>query len=761
MDVTTVPGSAPRGRVGRRRRALALGVVWLCALGHATSTLLPFASLPGWADTWGTLAVNAAACAILAVQARVVRVERRSWTWLAVALAVYLVGDLLWALLGQPDGVSIADAFWIAFYPLLYVGLLSLVRTRTGTRGLAPWLDGIVLGLAVSALLGALVLDPIIRSATALSSVAVVVNLAYPTGDLLLIVLLVAALGPLRGKPDRALLLVALSTALFAVGDGSYLVLSAKGTYHPGSPVDSAWVLAYALLASASWVRTPARERAAAVVIERGNAMPLAGASVAVGVLCLDHWNDVSVGAVFLAAAALAAVIARMLLAQRDLRGMAVIHREARTDDLTQLSNRRSFGERLVESTSTDPRSAVLLLDLDGFKDVNDSLGHHAGDQLLTVVARRLLAIAQGQAVVARLGGDEFALLVRRRTPVEVIDVARQIHEALVEPIPVESLRIRIDASIGIALFPEHGATPSDLMRCADVAMYTAKRARCGTVVYDVESDPNNRQQLELLNELHAAIDQDQLVLHYQPKVNLADGALRGFEALVRWNHPTRALLYPADFIPLIARARLMPRLTQLVLRKAMSEMRNAQPTLARLSPDWSVSVNIAPDDLLDDRFPEMVARLLAEVGFAAKRLVLEITEGALISEPVRAERAIARLRSIGVRISLDDFGVGFSSLGHLSSLTVDELKLDRSLIADLLDEDRARAIVRATAGLAGALNLELVVEGVEDEETRLCLMNLDCTIAQGFYFARPMPVGDIAAWLANSSPPTEVRVAG
>ena len=728
-------------------------VVYVCSLvvvSRSDSSAL-------WIDSWGTLVVEGIAVLVLVARPWSVTQERRSWGWIASAMALYFCADLLWNFIGQPENSSAADVLYLCFYPLMYVGLISLVRQRTHARELAPWLDGITCGLAVAGVAAAFLVGPTIEAASKLDTLGAVVNLAYPIADLLLIVIVVSLLGPIRWKPDAALTIAFAGLFCMALADVAFLKLTSTGEFHVGSFIDAGWMASCVLLMVASWTRLPHVRRDLVVDRTKVSVTPLIASAVAIAVMVAGRSGSVPFVAVLASAGALATAIARMVLAHQDIRALGTSHQQARTDELTTLLNRRGFAEVLSELTTAGTSVAVILLDLDGFKEVNDSLGHHAGDQLLSVVAARLQHTVGLSGKVARLGGDEFALVLPNASITRAWALSERIHAALTEPSRIDGLEIRIDASIGIAVSPEHGADANGLLRCSDVAMYQAKRSGKPTMVYQPEADPHSRDQVVALAEVHRAFEQDELVLHYQPKVSLIDRRVHGFEALVRWNHPKRGLLLPDDFLPLIERANLMPRLTRVVLHKALADA-SGWPTNG--DGAWSVSVNIAPGDLLDESFPAGVISALQAVDFVPNRLILEITEGTLLSEPHRAQRAITRLRETGVRVSLDDFGIGFSSLSHLANLTIDELKLDRSLVADVANEQRSRAIVTATAGLAEALGVDLVVEGIEDESTIDLLTGLRCDLAQGFLFGRPMPSDEISSWFRSINRPI-VAVAG
>jgi diguanylate cyclase len=750
-------GTSPTSLISRRS-ATVLAVARSMTVGAVvcytvTLPLIPRGgSLARWIDSWGLLAFAAFGSAVLLARSVLVRKERFSWLLIGLAYLLNCFGDVVWYLLDYPATASKADIFYLGFYPVMYVGLLLLVRQRTRDRAVAPWLDGLTLGLATAAVIGAFAFGSIVESAAASTISSRLVNLSYPIGDLILIVLMVASMSSARWRPDRAVGCIAVSILMYALADTLYLYQSASDSYAPGSIVDASWAGGLALSMAAAWLKIPdvkVTTRSPSHV----SVMALLASAAATGVLILGAIRHIPLGATVAAGTALAVAIGRMVLTHSDLRSLAASRIEARTDDLTRLANRRSLNEALVASASADAQVTLLLLDLDGFKEVNDSLGHHAGDQLLGVIAERLCQTVGGNSLVARLGGDEFAVLLNTAEAAEGDTVARRIHESLQVPTHVQDLEIRIEASIGLA--KSSGAAASspyeaaaELLRCADVAMYAAKRSRSKTQWYLPEVDPNSRTQLQTMTEFRRALEREELVLYYQPKVSLAGGRISGFEALIRWEHPTRGLLLPDQFLPLVEAANLLPRITRFALRSALAD--------ACLWPHvggrpLSISINVSPGDLLDESFAGLVQAMIAQSGMAPERVILEITEGTLINEPVRVERSITNLRNVGVRISLDDFGSGFSSLSHLAMLTIDELKLDRTIAADVVHHQngqRSRAIVAATASLANALGVELVVEGIEDEETRQCLDDLGCDLAQGFYFSRPMPANEVVNWI-------------
>ncbi|TFV63038.1 EAL domain-containing protein [Geodermatophilus sp. DF01-2] len=421
---------------------------------------------------------------------------------------------------------------------------------------------------------------------------------------------------------------------------------------------------------------------------------------------------------------------------------------EAHHDPLTGLANRRRFIEELERTVYAAPsRScAVLMIDLDRFKEINDSFGHSVGDELLCQMGPRLQSALGAGDLLARMGGDEFAVLLPDADGGRAEEVAHRLGGALREAFVLDGMPLHVDASIGIALCPEHGRDRSLLLARADTAMYGAKRGRHGHRVWRADGTPDSRDRLETLEQLRAALDTDQLVPYYQPKVDLWTGAVVGAEALVRWEHPTRGLLSPDVFLPLAEQAGLMRRLALRVLEQSLRDLRTWRDDGAHLS----VAVNLSVSNLQDLALPAQVAMLLETLSVPAPALTLEITEDVLMADAARSQQVLAGLRELGVRLSIDDYGTGYSSLTYLRALPVDELKLDRTFAMNLTSDPRATAIVRSTGQLSRDLGMTMVVEGVEDAGTLAALREWGCDLAQGYHIARPMPAVPFLAWLRD-----------
>jgi diguanylate cyclase (GGDEF)-like protein/PAS domain S-box-containing protein len=417
-------------------------------------------------------------------------------------------------------------------------------------------------------------------------------------------------------------------------------------------------------------------------------------------------------------------------------------------DALTGLPNRTFLRERLEESIRAGEREmkpcAVLLMDLDGFKSVNDSLGHQVGDQLLHQVSQRMRGVLRKADTIARYGGDEFAIVPWGATDVpRAVLIAEKILQAVDKPFTIDDQPLSVNMSIGIAVFPQHADDADALTRRADVAMYAAKRARSGFSVYSVDQEGgDNGGRAPLIGKLRYAIDQFELVLHYQPIVSLADGHTSKVEALVRWGHPSHGLLPPDDFIPSAEQTNLIKPLTAWVLNEALGQVH----AWSKAGIDVGVAVNLSARNLLDDELPDAVAQLLSTWQVAPEKLSLEITESSIIA--AEAEHTLQRLHATGVRISVDDFGTGYSSLTYLKRLPVQEIKIDKSFVIDMATNRDGAAIVRSTIDLGHNLGLKVVAEGVEDENSEALLREYGCDFLQGFHIARPAAAGLLGPWL-------------
>ncbi|MGI5244805.1 putative bifunctional diguanylate cyclase/phosphodiesterase [Dactylosporangium sp. CA-139066] len=442
--------------------------------------------------------------------------------------------------------------------------------------------------------------------------------------------------------------------------------------------------------------------------------------------------------------------------------------RSGRLDPLTGLANRKGLEREVAQTLHehaeraeggvAERRLALLLLDLDGFKQVNDALGHRVGDRLLIEVGRRLTAAAGASGadnLVGRLGGDEFAVVVPHlRDTADARRCAAEIMSALSEPVLLDELPIDVGASVGVAVYPEHGTDFAELMQHADVAMYDAKGRGDNLAVYAPESDHNTPERLSLLADLRRALESGTaggIELYYQPQVELATGTMVGVEALLRWRHPQRGPIDPEELIRVAEHSPVMRLLTLRIVDEAIGQLAAWRSTTPA-AEGVRVAVNVSVRDLHTGEIAERIAARLNQTGVDPSRLELEITESALMADPRRVLATLAKLEKLGVAIALDDFGTGYSSMLHLRRLPLAEVKIDRSFVLGVATDPDDAAIVRSMIDLARALGLRVVAEGVEDERTWRMLVEAGCDVAQGWYFARPMPPDRLLDWLSKTA---------
>jgi diguanylate cyclase (GGDEF)-like protein len=426
------------------------------------------------------------------------------------------------------------------------------------------------------------------------------------------------------------------------------------------------------------------------------------------------------------------------------------LHRVATTDELTGLANRERFrarlDQRIAEAKDAEENFAVMLLDLDRFKEVNDTLGHHYGDELLRDLGPRLAEAVGPDGLVARLGGDEFAVLPAEGTADtdELEAIAHRLIRCVQQPVAVDEMTLEVGVSIGVARFPRDGADSHSLLRSADVAMYAAKEAHSGCKVYAAALDRHSVRRLSVLSEFRRALDSDEIVVFYQPIMEMEGTRVHGAEGLVRWQHPELGLLPPSDFIPIVEQTGLIGPLTRHVLEQAVAQCARWH----QAGKDLTVSVNLSVRNLLDPDLPSLIGDLLTLYALTPEALHLEITESMLMSDPDRSLVTLTRLNQLGVSLSVDDYGTGYSSLANLRRLPIDELKIDRSFVSPMLSDESDLIIVRSTINLSHDLGLKVVAEGVEDEATLHRLAGLGCDFAQGYHFSKPLAPDAFNKWI-------------
>jgi diguanylate cyclase (GGDEF)-like protein len=712
------------------------------AIGYAFASYTPGGD-PS-VDAWLRAAVLGTA--VLLVLLRVALRPRHGAAWLATALgiAVFSIGDLARRLpeLRLPSYPAPTDVAVLLLAPLLLYGTLLLLPTALPAKPGLSWLDGALAGLGAAALAAGIAMTGVLDAAHP-DGLARLVDIGRPVADVIMIGVLAGALAMSWWRASAGWLVLAGGGLLLAATDLAQLAYVAVGRDGPGAgPLHP---LAVAVIASAAWV--PGLPRAIRRYSPAVLVAPLIAFAVALGLLLYGNWRPLHRPAVLLAGACLLLYGVRSALAYRETRALVASRREAATDYLTGVSNRRQFDLRLSELVKTlrpDDRVALVLLGLDRFKEINDTLGHDVGDALLRQVGPRLREVVGAGEVIARLAGDKFAVLALTGAG-EVVELGRRLRGSLEEPFLVNDVALHLDASVGIAAIPQHAADGRGLVRGAEAALRHAKTAHTGVEIFDpAVNGQRGRANLALVEELRVAFELGQLTLYYQPIVELRAGAVVSVEALVRWRHPTRGLLPPDAFLRLAEQAGLMRRLTVTVLGQALGQSR----AWRELGLGMRIAVNLHISTLLDARLPYDVARLLNQRGVHPSVLTFEITEDVLMADPDRARRAVDRLRTLGVGTAIDDYGRGSSSLALLRTLPMDELKLDRSLISEVTRSRRDAAIARSAIDLAHSLGLRVTAEGVQSAAAAELLYDAGCDLAQGNLVCPALPPRALTEWL-------------
>jgi diguanylate cyclase (GGDEF)-like protein len=717
-------------------------VLGVAVLGYSLTTVPGARAHPGFnlvIDGWLQNVILFTATLLIALRAVLVRDGRWAWTGIAVGLGFYALGSTLYFSYVQyqatPPFPSVADAAWLTSYVFLYAGLIGLARPRIQISQRTLWLDATVGALGITAL--AAIYFTFVLNHTEGSTAAVFTTMAYPVCDLVLLVVVIGTSGLLGWRPDRIWLYMGIAFVLFTGADTVYVIRVANGTYEAGTLMDPPWAFA-ALLMAAAALRRPAPERSARPDGWSVLVVPTAFVLLSLALLLVGTERELPVASVVLAFLTVLAGLVRAGTTFRDVQMMAVHREQARTDELTGLGNRRHFQEavgRRVAQLDDDEHFSLLLLDLDRFKEVNDSLGHAVGDKLLVQVGERLAGHLRQEDILVRLGGDEFAIMLDHAGADAARALAERLRASLQSAFVVGTDTVYIDVSIGIAVCPDVADELGGLLQRADIAMYQAKAERVGALVYQAD-EGDLTAHLRFVEELRRAVAGNDLVLHYQPKFELQTGRCDSVEALVRWQHPDRGLLYPDAFISHAERYGFMRLLTTRVLSLALDQVRTWRTTAG----PTNVAVNVSASNLLDTDLPEQIATMLEVRGLPGGALTIEITEGVLMVDTDRAAVVLSSLRAMGVQISIDDYGTGYSSLARLRDLPVTELKLDRSFVKQICEDERAAAIVESTVKLAHSLGLRLVAEGVEDACMQERLTAMGCDIGQGYHLGRGVP---------------------
>lgn len=738
--------------------AAALLTAWLIA-GWGGPRVAEAASMIGVA----TIGAFATGCAVWAAWSSDGR-QRLAWSCLAFGLGGWALGDALWAYFRMVRHVdpfpSIADAAYL-MYPLgACAALLLFPLGHTAHSRTRMLLDGVIVAGALFEVAWVTVLRFVVGTeGETLLSVSLYV--AYPATDVVIVTMALLILVRTR---QRAVVLLTVGNILTALADSAWVFLESRGIFAEGGLVDIGWIAGLLLIgvAALTGVRDGVAEPEIVAPPSRAELwMPYVPVAIA-GAVATPWLVSITGVAPLLVSSGLliSAVLARQLVViGQNRRLLAIVADQALRDPLTGLANRLLFNDRLSHAMQLQQREdgsvAVLLLDLDQFKAVNDSLGHPAGDALLVQVAQRLVSSVRPGDTVARLGGDEFAVLMEGGSA-QSRRIAHRVMRSFDLPFLIDGHTLEVRPSAGLALVPgddDSEISLEALLKRADTAMYSAKRSKSGGLQTFTDDMPLIAAQRDgegglLLEELRTAIDNVDLTLAYQPKFNLRSGDIVGVEALIRWPHPDLGMLVPAQFLPLVHRHGLVQSVTDLVVSRAL----DAASAWRAEGVGVPIAVNVSAPSLADLDFPNRIARAIDERGLTADALTVEITEDLLVDNINRAREVLQRLRGHGIRVAIDDFGSGYSALSYLRDLPIDEVKLDRLFVSPVLADPRAAAIVHAVIDLAHVLGVTTVAEGVENVETADKLIEFGCDVVQGYYCGPPVDAAQMLELLRGNA---------
>ncbi len=783
----------------RRNAAGALGGVLIVAFGALVSTHA------GEAAFWTAFDdIGEALAAALATAACLVRMgrerrgtpsassaerkgsQRRGWVaWLLLACATgaWTIGQAGWCIseLGYgitPESPSLLDVAFLAFPVLVVCGLLRMVQTPAGRLScLRGGAEGLLIAAGCLLVSWCAVIATTVAGSDA-SALSQIVNLAYPALDAVALAgaLFVAVRAGADAPPGLGLL--ALGIGCLAVSDSLFWYMTETYPQFPGvSPIDSGWVAGFVVIAVAALQRERrhqwgARLRASRALPALPTVPALLGIATALVSWLLGRSLDPAVvlmsleGAVVALALLLQLIVAyenhalTSALEQRVKQRTDELQHQAFHDPLTGLANRALFIDRAQQALARSARSgetvAVLLVDLDGFKSVNDSLGHQVGDALLGEVARRLSTALRGEDTVARLGGDEFVVLVDSVSGIEEARaLAERLREALRPRLQLPDCDYAVTASIGVAMGSADDVDVHDLLRDADTAMYAAKSTgKDAAQVFAPSMHEQANERFHLQVDLRQALERSEFILFYQPTFELSSGQLKGFEALIRWFHPTQGMVAPDRFIPLAEETGLIVPIGRWVLGEALRQAAAWDASHPHAGP-LTMAVNVSAVQLLAPSLLPDVRGALADTGIDPARVVLEITEGSLVDDAHGVIEVLEEIRSLGIRIAIDDFGTGYASLSYLQRLPVDILKVDRSFVMGLADGDKSHELLEAILGVGQALSLATVAEGVEDHGQLETVRGMGCDMAQGYLMSKPIPA-EVAEGLLSGDLPLQ-----
>lgn len=749
----------PRSSSARKAVAiLAVAAVLVFVLGTTFGVATDLFEGP-WltAITCGIPALATIACAGRAARTNQ---DRLAWSLLAAGFGMWSLAAICrFTFFDNTEARPIpswVDPIFLAMYPLVLAGLIALIRGRLRNFRYVPLYDGLA-GAMVLAAVSYAFLYGRIDTLTGNDRLESMVLLAYPVGDFFLLVAISFALRFSGRSLEGPWPLVGAGLLIFIFADIVF-ALAAPNSGIFTTALYGTWCLGMVLVMIGAW-----REDADVRELRIGRRqifLPLVFVVGAVAVLLSGQARDLEDLAIAFAILAVVLVLLRIGISWREAARLVETRDELVIDQVTGLSSQRVVDDWLSRIDLPDPESvsrngrspderpAVLAIDIHEFHSVNLALGLRAGDRIVSAVGTRLRRAVGDHGRLGRVGSDGFVLIVDRQAAsdgeAEVNGAVNEILGALEPPFWIEGLRVYLRPTIGIALGPEHGTTGTDLLRLALLARGRSDDAEYQVRWYSGESD-STRESMELAGELRVGIDRDELALHYQPKVAPQQGAVTSAEALVRWEHPDRGLLGPYHFIGLAEEAGLMQRMTDRILEQAIRQMSTWRD---QDGIELQVAVNLAMPNLLDTALPDSIADRLDRAGIPRRNLTLEVTENILMSDPQRVRGNLDALKRAGMRISLDDFGAGTTSLAHLRDLPIDEVKMDRSLVAPMRESGANATIIAASIGIARDLGLDVVAEGVEDVETVDELVKFGCATIQGYYYAKPMAPDLIPDWL-------------
>jgi diguanylate cyclase (GGDEF)-like protein len=756
--------------------------IWL--LGGMVAIALYFTVLPSIPHAVAIVyfLISAGAAVLVFAGVRIHR-PQHPWTWylLGGGMAAWAIGDGLWYAMetfGESlPYPSLADPFFLLAYPLFGAGLVLARRSRSQGSRSGAIIDASIVTVAASMLSWIVLMRPYLEDPAA-PFLAKAVSISYPVGDLFILGVVVPMIGA-GGRRNLSSRFLLSWLPLLLVTDTIYSVMVIHGTYEAGSWVDAGWLVGYLLLGAAALHPSMAAPAEGSEAIPARSLGRLRLGLIAVAALvgpALLLWiagverdfNAVFVisgGCVILAVLVIVRLTGLVRVAERRRqeldRATGELAHQALHDPLTGLANRTLFKDRLTHAGARSKRAggalSLLLVDLDGFKEVNDSLGHAAGDDLLKEVGERLRDSLRSADTLARLGGDEFAILLEGDDLQGAIRVSESILQTMRSPFVIEGREIFIGASIGIAL---GDGEQDDLLRNADAAMYAAKMSGKNRYeIFEQKHQAGILERIELVAELRRAIEREEFTLRYQPIVALPTGRLVGVEALVRWAHPVRGELTPYHFISVAEQTGLILAIDRWVLREAVRQARTWHEAFP-MDPPLGVSVNVSARQLNGERLAEQVEHTIREAGVDPATVTLEITESFLLDDTDAILAKLESLKEVGIRLSIDDFGTGYSSLSYLRRLPADEVKIDRSFVSGVASGAEEWTLARGIVRLIHSLGLVTVGEGIERAEQLAHMRALGCQLGQGYYFARPMLPEQITEILA-STPSGEVPVIG